>query len=344
MKKLINRLTVFVVLMVAVLMAGCEKKEAASSAGTSTAPAAVTLKLAHFGSETSALHTAAQQFATNVEQRTNGAIKIEIFPNNVLGGPPQILEQVLLGSIDMTLSGQDQIAKHVPLFDCVAIPFSISGYEHMDRVLDGPFLEWAAPEMAKKGAVMLSSWEWGFRQVTNSKHPILSPADVQGLKIRTPPAMAYQAAMEALGANVQTIDFSELVMAMRQGVVDGEENPIATIYDLKLYESQKYISIINYLYSSCVHLVNQKVWDKLSPDQQKIIREESDAARLVARQIVRDNEARQVADMKSKGIQIDTPDLKPFADKMGPAYDKIRQNIGSENFDKWMEMAKATAQ
>ncbi|MDR3311613.1 MAG: TRAP transporter substrate-binding protein [Spirochaetaceae bacterium] len=341
MKKIIGVLTVLVVVAGLAFAGGSGDKS--SSGGAAPAAKPVTLRLAHFGSETHPMHTAAKQFAANVEKRTNGAIKIEIFPNNVLGGPPQILEQMFLGSIDMSLSGQDQIAKHVPLFDCVAIPFSISGYDHMDRVLDGPFLAWATPEIAKKGAVMLSSWEWGFRQVTNSRHPILTPADVQGLKIRTPPAMAYQAAMEALGANVQTIDFSELVMAMRQGVVDGQENPIATIYDLKLYESQKYITMVNYLYSSCVHLVNQKVWDKLSAEQQKIIREESDAARLVARKGVRDAEAAQIADMKSKGIQVDTPDLKPFADKMGPAYAKIRQNIGAENFDKWMEMAKATA-
>ncbi|MDR0378226.1 MAG: TRAP transporter substrate-binding protein [Spirochaetaceae bacterium] len=299
------------------------------------------LKLAHFGAEDSAAQTAALQFANNVERRTGGALKIVIYPNNVLGGPPQILEQVLMGTVDMSLSGQDQLAKHIPLFDTVAIPFSTDGYEHMDRILDGPFLEWAKPEVEAKGAVMLSSWEWGFRQITNSRHPILTPDDVKGLKIRTPPAMAYQAAMEALGANVQTIDFSELVMAMRQGVVDGQENPIATIYDLKLYESQKYITIVNYLYSSLVHLVNNKVWASLTPEQQNIIREESDSARVLMRKLVRDDEAKQIADMRSKGIQIDSPPLKPFQDSMGPAYEKIRVNVGAANFDKWMEMARA---
>ncbi|MDR2788949.1 MAG: TRAP transporter substrate-binding protein [Candidatus Accumulibacter sp.] len=310
--------------------------------GTGFAADALTLKLAHFGAESHASHTAAKQLAQNVEKRTNGQIKITIYPNNVLGGPPQILEQVLQGVIDMTLSGQDQIAKHVKLFDTVAIPFSIDGYEHMDRVLDGPFKEWAAPEVEKVGAVMLSSWEWGFRQITNSKHPILTPDDVKGLKIRTPPAMAYQAAIEALGGNVQTIDFSELVMAMRQGVVDGQENPIATIYDLKLYESQKYISIVNYLYSSMVHLVNKNVWNKLTPEQQSILREESDSARLLMRKLIRDAEAVQIADMQKKGIRIDSPALKPFQDKMGSAYEKIKQNVGAENFEKWMQMAAAT--
>lgn len=316
---------------------------AATLAMSGTAFAAsMNLKLAHFGAESHASHTAAKQFAENVKKRTNGEIEITIYPNNVLGGPPQILEQVLQGVIDMSLSGQDQIAKHVKLFDTVAIPFSIDGYEHMDRVLDGPFKAWAAPEVEKVGAVMLSSWEWGFRQITNSKRPILTPDDVKGLKIRTPPAMAYQAAIEALGGNVQTIDFSELVMAMRQGVVDGQENPIPTIYDLKLYESQKYITIVNYLYSSMVHLVNNKVWAKFTPEQKQIVQEESDSARLLMRKLIRDAEVVQIADMKKKGIRIDAPNLKPFQDKMGPAHEKIKKNVGEANFDKWMKMAAET--
>jgi tripartite ATP-independent transporter DctP family solute receptor len=311
-------------------------------AWASVASAALELKLGHFGSESHPSHTAAKQFVENVEKRTNGAVKIVIYPNNALGSPPEVLEQVLIGAVDMSLSGQDQIAKHVPLFDAVSIPFSVGGYDHMDRILDGPFKAWAAPEVEKIGLVYLSSWEWGFRQITNSKHPILTPDDVQGLKIRTPPAMSYQAAIEALGGNVQTIAFGELVMAMRQGVVDGQENPISVIYDLKLYESQKFITIVNYLYSSMVHVVAKDVWNKLTPEQQTIFREESDSSRLLMRKLVRDEEQKQIEEMRSNGIRIDTPDLAPFKAKMGPAYDKIRSNIGAANFDKWMEMAEAT--
>lgn len=308
----------------------------------SSACAAVELKLGHFGSENHPSHTAAKQFADNVKSRTNGQVTIVIYPNNALGSPPEVLEQVIMGAVDMSLSGQDQIAKHVKLFDTVSIPFSVGGYEHMDRILDGPFKAWAAPESEKVGLVYLSSWEWGFRQITNSKRPIKTPDDVRGLKIRTPPAMAYQASIEALGGNVQTIAFGELVMAMRQGVVDGQENPISVIYDLKLYESQKYITIVNYLYSSMTHVVAKSAWDKLTPEQQKIIREESDKSRLLMRKLVRDEEAKQMKEMRAMGVQIDEPDLAPFKAKMEPAYDKIKKNVGEANFNKWMEMSQAT--
>ena len=310
-------------------------------AWASTAYSAVELKLGHFGSEKHPSNIAAMQFAKQVEARTHGEVKVEIYPNNALGSPPEVLEQVMMGVVDMSLSGQDQLAKHVPLFDTVSIPFSLKDADHADRVLDGPFKKWAAPELDKVGLVYLSSWDWGFRQLTNSVRPILTPADIKGLKIRTPPAMTYQAAMQAIGANVQTISFSELVMAMRQGVVDGQENPIGTIYSLNLYESQKYISIINYLYSSMVHVVSKDSWSQLNAEQQKIIREESDSARLLMRKLIRAEELTQIEDMRSKGIVIDEPDLAPFQAMMGPAYEQIKKKVGAANFDKWIEMTKS---
>ncbi|MDR0550860.1 MAG: TRAP transporter substrate-binding protein [Spirochaetaceae bacterium] len=321
----------YALFMAALVMvfAGCDKKTSAQ----------LELKFAHYGAEDSEAQTAAKQFAANVERRTDGAVKIIIYANNTLGSPPEILEQLFLGTVDMTLSGHDQFAKHIPLFDTVSIPFSLISYEHADKVLDGPFKDWAKPELEKMNVIMLSNWEWGFRQITNSKRPVLKPEDIAGLKIRTPPAMAQQAAMQALGANVQTISFGELSMAMRQGVVDGQENPISTIYNLKLYESQKYITMINYLYSSLVHSISKDAWNKLTDEQKTIFQEESDAARLLMRQIIRDNEAYQITEMRNYGIQVDSPDLKPFAGKMQPAYEKIRANTGADNFDKWMNMA-----
>ncbi|MEG3754143.1 TRAP transporter substrate-binding protein [Psychromonas arctica] len=320
------------------------KKSLASAlclAWVSTTYAAVEFKLGHFGAESHPSHIAAMQFAKQVEARTNGEVEVEIYPNNALGSPPEVLEQVIMGVVDMSLSGQDQLAKHVPLFDTVSIPFSLTNAEHADRVLDGPFKDWATPELDKIGLVYLSSWDWGFRQLTNSVRPILSPADVKGLKIRTPPAMTYQAAMQAIGANVQTISFSELVMAMRQGVVDGQENPIGVIYSLKLYESQKYISILNYLYSSMVHVVSKDAWDRLNDEQRKIVREESDSARLLMRKLMREEELKQIEDMRAKGIVIDEPDLGPFQAMMGPAYEQIKKKVGAANFDKWIEMTKS---
>ena len=293
--------------------------------GATGAQAAVELKLGHFASDTHPCGIAAKEFKANVEKRTNGEVKISLFGNNVLGSPPEVLEQVLLGAVDMSLSGQDQLAKHLPFYDVISTPFAFKDYAMADRIIDGDFKAWAAPELLKKNLVHLSDWEWGFRQLTNSKKPINTPADMKGMKIRTPPAFAYQAFVEAAGGNAQTIAFAELVMAMKQGVVDGQENPVGTIYDLKLYETQKYMSILNYTYSSMVHVVNKNSWAKLTPEQQKIVAEESVAAAKHARKLLRDNETVQLKDLETtKGIVIARPDLGPWKASMGPAWEKVK--------------------
>lgn len=302
--------------------------------------AAVDLKLGHFAPDGHPCDVAAKQFKANVEKRTNGEIKINLFGNNALGNPPEVLEQVLLGAVDMSLSGQDQIAKHLPFYDVISTPFAFKDYATADKIIDGDFKKWAEPELAKKNLAHLSDWEWGFRQLTNSKKPVQTPADMKGMKIRTPPAFAYQAFVEAAGGNAQTIAFSELVMAMKQGVVDGQENPIGTIYNLKLYENQKYMSILNYTYSSMVHLVNKKSWDKLNPAQQKVLAEESASAAKLARKLLRDDEAKQLKEMEAKGLVVARPDLGPWKAAMGPAWDKVKTRVGADNFKKFMDMVE----
>jgi len=309
--------------------------------GAGGAQAAVELKLAHFASDTHPCGIAAIQFKANVEKRTNGEVKIGLFGNNALGSPPEVLEQVMIGAVDMSLSGQDQLAKHLPFYDVISTPFAFKDYATADKIIDGDFKAWAEPELLKKNLVHLSDWEWGFRQLTNSKKPVLTPADLKGMKIRTPPAFAYQAFVEAAGGNAVTIAFSELVMAMKQGVVDGQENPIGTIYDLKLYETQKYMSILNYTYSSMVHVVNKKSWDKLTPAQQKILAEESAIAAKSARKALRDAEATQLKDLETtKGIIVARPDLGPWKAAMGPAWEKVKARVGADNFKRFMDMVE----
>ena len=309
---------------------------------STSAAGAIELKLGHFAADGHPCDVAAKQFKENVEKRTNGEVTISLFGNNALGSPPEVLEQVLLGAVDMSLSGQDQIAKHLPFYDVISTPFGFKNYDVADKVIDGPFKAWADPELAKKGLVHLADWEWGFRQLTNSKHPVNTPADMKGMKIRTPPAFAYQAFVEAAGGNAVTIAFSELVMAMKQGVVDGQENPIGTIYSLKLYETQKYMTIVNYTYSSMVHLVNKKSWDKLTPDQQKILTEESVNSAKLARKLLRDSEDTQLKDLQAtKGMEVVKPDLKPWKDAMGPAWEKVKARVGADNFVRFMAMVEA---
>ena len=130
-------------------------------------------------------------------------------------------------------------------------------------------------------------------------------------------------------------------MDIKLGVVYGQENPVGTIYDLKLYETQKYMSILNYTYSSMVHVVNKNSWAKLTPEQQKIVTEESIAAAKQARKLLRDNETVQLKDLETtKGIVIARPDLGPWKAAMGPAWDKVKTRVGADNFKRFMDIAE----
>ncbi|THB62999.1 MAG: TRAP transporter substrate-binding protein [Desulfovibrio sp.] len=300
--------------------------------------AGVVLKLAHYANADHPGNEAAQMFADGVAERTNGEITVEIYPNNELGNPPEVLEQNVLGVIDMSLPTQGQLAKYSQRFGCVMLPFAFEGYDHAYSVLDGPFMAWAGEELEAAGLIFLSNWEWGFRNLTNSVRPINTPEDVEGLKIRTPPELSNQSAMEALGATVQTIQFSELPMALQQGVVDGQENPVSVIYAYKIYETQKYLAMTGHTYNSMVHVISKETWDQLTPEQQVIVREESKKAGDFMRQTLRDAEADQIRMLEELGMEVTYPDVALFKAKMEPAYARMEESVGSENLARFLEM------
>ena len=303
--------------------------------------ATIEMKMGHFAAADHPGNLASQMFADAVFKRTNGQIKITIYPNNALGSPPDVLEQNILGVVDMSLPTQGQLGKYSKKFNCVMLPFIFNSYAHADKVLDGPFLPWALPELDKTGLVFLSNWEWGFRNLTNNIRPVNIPADVKGLKVRTPPELPTQAAMEALGAVVATIGFNELQMALSQGVVDGEENPIAVIYFNKLYEHQKYLAMDGHNYNTMVHVISKKTWDKLTAEQKAIIKEESKKAGDWMRKTVRDQEAGQIKQLQTFGVQVTYPDRAKFKALMKPAYDRMKVIAGEDNIAAFIKMTEA---
>jgi len=305
------------------------------------AMAGVVLKFGHYAAETHPGHKATLMFAEAVQKRTNGEITVKIYPNNALGSPPEVLEQNKMGAIDMSLPTQGALDKYVRAFSVVMLPFVYDGYEHAWRVLDGPFMDWVAPQLADQNLVFLSNWEWGFRNVTNNRNPVMKPADMKGLKMRTPPELQLQAAMEACGAVVTKIAFPELYNALKQGVVDGQENPLAVIFHFKIYEVQKNLALTRHVYNSMVHVMSKKTWDKLSPAQQKIVQEESKKAGQWFRDAMVKEEAGLVDKIKAKGMQITEPDIAAFRAAMPPAYKRIGEYAGQQNVDKFLKMVEA---
>ena len=299
----------------------------------------ITMRWAHFAPEDHPANVAAKQFVSRVEARTGGAIKINIFPNNVLGGPPEQAQQIKLGTIDMGLPTQGQLDKFEVAFGAIMLPFIWDSPEHCFRTLDGPVMKWLAPLAERQGFVLLRNWDYGFRNVTNSVRPVNVPDDMKGLKIRTPPELQIQASMEACGAIVQAIAFPELYLALSQKVVDGEENPVPVIWFSKFYEVQKHLALTRHIYNNMIHTVGVNTWKKLTPQQQDIFREESAASGDLMRKLISDGETDQLKKLEAAGMQITRPDLAPFRARMDPAYKRIAAYAGEENVKKFREMA-----
>ncbi len=330
MKKSSRRLWIALVITMFLLCLGSRGAEAQ----------VIQMKFAHYAEESHPGHLAAKQFAAKVEERTKGQVKIAIYPANVLGSPPEQLEQVRLGAVDMTLPTQGALDKYVKAFSVVMLPFVYDSYDHVHRTLDGPSMEWFAPLAEKEGLIVVSNWEWGFRNLTNSKRAVNKPEDVKGLKIRVPPEIQLQAAMEALGGIVTKIAFPELYMALAQNVVDAQENPIAVIYHNKFYEVQKNLALTSHVYNNMVHVVSTKTWAKLTPEQQKIFREESKSAGAYMRKAIMAEEADQITKMEKAGVKVTRPDLAPFRAAMGPAYERIGKYAGEDNVKKFMKFVE----
>jgi tripartite ATP-independent transporter DctP family solute receptor len=266
------------------------------------------LRFAHFAKPDHPAHIAAQHFADRVTSRTGGAVTIQIFPDNVLGSPPEQAEQIKAGAIDMGLPTQGQLDKYDPAFAAVLLPFIFQNSEQAFRILDGPGMAWLAPLAEKQGFILLRNWDYGFRNITNSVRPIYAPADVKGLRLRTPHEIQIQAAMEALGAEVQAIALPEVYQALANKVVDGQENPIAVVYANKFYEVQKHLTLTRHVYNCMIHTVSAASWNRLNFSQQIIFLEESANAGNLMRKQVAEAEAGQIAKLTAAGLQITEPE------------------------------------
>lgn len=330
MKKTII-VTLFVALAASLVFAGGSKD--AGSKGP------IKMRLAHYAAVDHPGGIAAQQFADNVKARTNGAIEIEVYPNNELGAPDEMLEQNIQGVVDMTLGTQGSLDKYSKKFATVMMPFAFDSYEHVYKVLDGPFYEWTKDDLASQGLVYIGSWDYGFRNLTNSVRPINTPDDVRGLKIRTPGEIQLQSCMEALGGNVQAIAFNELYLALRSGTVDAQENPLSVIWFNKYYETQKYLALTGHVYNSMNLVMSKKIYDNLPAEYQKIIREESKKAAETMRNLIKSGDDEYIRQLEAHGMIVTRPDKSLFAAKMDSSYKAIANYVGNQSYiDQFLKM------
>lgn len=280
------------------------------------------LTLGHGAAPGNPRHEAAMAFAETVKAKTNGRFDIQVAHSSQLGDDAAMITALRSGSLDMSANSQGAIANVVPEYAALGLPFLFSDIQSAWKLLDGPAGEELAKRTAAKGMVVLGYWDNGIRHITNSKRTIKGPADLKGLKIRTPPDTMTVDIMQALGADAQQIKFSELYVALQQGVVDGQENPLANISSAKLYEVQKHLSLTGHKYEANPFVMSKRSWDRLNAADQKVFTEAAAEATQLQRKLSKEADEKLTGELKSKGVQIETVDRKAFVEATRSVYDK----------------------
>ncbi|WP_158639322.1 TRAP transporter substrate-binding protein [Elioraea rosea] len=305
------------------------------------ARAAVQYRLTHPADPSHPVHIEAEKMVARIAERTNGEVKFTIFPNNALGSPVETAQQTRLGAIDFILLNPANIESMSRTIGVINIPYQFDDYAHAHRTLDSTGRDWIAQQLRTAGFQWIANFEWGFRALSNSRRPVNTPADVQGLKIRVPPELAIKAAFEALGASTQTVAFQEVYLALANKTVDGQDNPVATTFAAKFFEVQSHIALTKHIYASIMFAGNPRAWGRMNDAQRAIVTEEANAAGAAARKGVQEKEEFFLSEMQKAGVAVTRPEVAPFRDRMGPAYDQLKRALGEETWNTWAGLVRS---
>lgn len=305
--------------------------------------AAEVIKLAHTANVAHVHHEAAKLFAQGVAQRTQGKYEVQIYPAGELGDQPALAEQITMSALDMAVVSLGNMAMYDRRLNAMTAPFLFKDYDHAHRTIDAFVMGWMNKGLAQHDAVGLSMFDYGFRQVTTQNIVVNTADDLKGVKIRVPPSTGLLAAFDALGANTQKIAYSELYTSLKQGVVDGQENPVFTILADSLFETQNQLALTNHYFDCQVLLINKTFFESLPADVQKILQEEAVKAQNLTREKIASEEGSVIETLKTKGMNVTTPDRESFVSKMQPAYEKVGELSGKAAMDELLGAVKANA-
>lgn len=247
---------------------------------------------------------AAQKWQEVVEAETDGKFKFRHFPSSGLGGEREVVEGLQLGTVEATIVSTGTLSNFVPETGVTDIPFLFRSLDHARRVLDGPVGQEILAKFDDAGLVAIAWGEQGFRHITNNRNPINTPEDLAGMKLRTMENPVHLQAFNALGAAPTPMAWPEVIGALQQGTIDGQENPLSVIVSVKLNEVQKYLTLSGHVYSPAMLLVSKPFWDGLS-DEDKAAFEKGATEGVVAMRAFVDNvEKTGVETLKERGMQV----------------------------------------
>ena len=277
---------------------------------------------------------AVHAFQDEIKKLTNGRYEIQGFHAGALGGEREAMEAVQMGTQELTLTSTGPVPNFVPETRILDVPFLFRDYAHARAVLDGPIGQELLSKFDSKGMKALSWCDNGFRHMTNSKHAVTKPADLQGLKMRTMENPVHIAAYKAFGIIPTPMSFTEVFTALQQGTVDGQENPLSIIWSNKFEQVQKYMTLTGHVFSPCVILMSKDVYDDLSEEDQKNFMAAAKAATAANRARVDKDEQEAVAALRKGGMEVITDvDKAAYQAVLADVYKGFAKEFGQENID-----------
>ena len=279
-----------------------------------------------------------QKLADLVKEKSNGSLLIEVHENARLGTMKERSEGMRMGSVDMGTSSVGFLATYVPLLGIFDLPYLYRDKAHELRVFDGEIGREVDKKLQAQGLRVICYFDAGIRHVTNNRQPIRTPADLKGLRIRVPQTEASIEGLKAMGAVPTPLAFGEVYMALKQNVVEGQENPPSLVLHNRLYEVQKYLSLTGHQSFIQVLTISEKRWQQLTPQHQAILLQAAREAETYQRQLEAAAENTVLQELKNRGVQVNqVEDIGSFAELAAPVRTLYIRKLGQparELFDR----------
>ena len=277
------------------------------------AQAPVRLTLGHGAAPGNPRAVAAERMAAQLREKSNGRIEMRVAGSAQLGDDAAMLTALRTGTLDMSVNSQGASSAVLPELAALGMPFLFPNAPAAYKVVDGPVGEELSRRFEKVGLIALGWWDNGIRHTSNSKRPITRPEDLKGLKIRTPPDPMTIDIFKALGAATQQLNFSELYVALQQGVVDGQENPLANIQSSKLFEVNRFISLTGHKWECNPVLASRIAWGRLPAADRQLVQEAAKEAGAHQRTLSQEIDARLLGEFRANpAIAVNEVDQAPF--------------------------------
>lgn len=277
---------------------------------------------------------ASMAWAEHVEKATQGAFKFKQFPSSQLGGERELIEGLQLGTLEAVIVSTGALSNFVPEVGVVDVPFLFRDTAHARKVLDGEFGQDLLTKFKKRGLIALAWGEQGFRHLSNNKHAVVKPDDIKGLKIRVTENPVHITAFRTLGAAPTPMAWPEVIGALQQGIIDGQENPISVFTSAKLWQVQKHLSLTAHVYAPMALIVSPAFFGTLSDAQKTAFIDGAKLGAIASRRFVDDVEKKGVEEIRSHGVQVVTNvDTAAFKAAMAPAFQQYATKFGQKTLD-----------